>query len=183
MTWLYAISIIAGVAACAKPPATQPTTGPTIATMAELGLLMKNEINPAFSRLSFLMFHGDDMETDEAALKAELGRHANSLRQAIGRLRSWSRVPAQTEEGRQVFFTFAESVDRSAERLVVAIGSGERTSAASQLEQIADTCNNCHHFFRLKIEDSVVPTKAARLDHAHGGDDPALPSLDQGVLR
>lgn len=167
--------LISGLASCTKPVPAQPTAGPTLGKMAELGLLMKNDINPAFSRLSFLMFHGGDMETDPAALKAELERHAGSLRQSIARLRSWGSVPAQTEEGRQVFFTFAESVDRSTEKLVAAIGAGEQTTAAAQVEQIADTCNNCHHFFRLKIEDSVIPTKSAQI--------PVLPPLDQGALR
>jgi len=154
-------AVLLGLAACGTPAAKQPTTKPLIATMAELGVLMKNEINPAFSRLTFLMFHGGDVETDEAVLKAELERHASSLRRGMARLRAWGRVPAQTEEGRQVFFTYADSVDKSTERLVDSIRKGEQFSAATQLAQIADTCNNCHHFFRLDIEDSVVPAKSA----------------------
>lgn len=155
------------VAACSRGPAAKgPDDGPTIASVAELGALMKNEINPAFSRLTFLLLHGESVEDNAEALGAELGRSASRLRGAIAKLRAWTHVPAKTEQGREVFFTFAESVDQMTEKLVVRVSRGEREAAQGQLEQIADTCNNCHHFFRLKIEDSVVPSRSAHLDPA-----------------
>ena len=160
----FGLAVTVGLAGCGKPAPQQPSSGPLIAAVAELGLLMKNDINPAFSRLSFLMFHGDSVEADPAVLDLELAQHAASLRAAIARLRAWTRVPARSDEGRQVFLTYAESVDRSTDRLVQAIARGERSSAAAQLEQIADTCNSCHHFFRLQIEDSVVPRRTAKLE-------------------
>ncbi|HLU65609.1 MAG TPA: hypothetical protein VKZ63_05010, partial [Kofleriaceae bacterium] len=63
-----------------------------------------------------------------------------------------------SEQGREVFFTYASTVDRAAERLVVAIESDNGGAAQSELRKIAEACNSCHHFFRLKIEDSVVPS-------------------------
>jgi hypothetical protein len=124
--------------------------------MAELGLLMKNEINPAFSKLTFLVFHGEEMEEDPVKLRTEMTRHGETLLNSLARLRGWPQPPTVTEEGREVFFTYALSVDKSAQQLLDAIGRSDNATAAKQLESIAKACNNCHHFFRLDIEDSVV---------------------------
>lgn len=126
------------------------------AALTELGLLMKNDVNPAFSKLTFLVFHGNTME-DPAQLKAELTTAATVLRGAIGRLRTWTQPPTESTEGRDVFYTYANAVDASTERLVGAIDRDDQPTAAAQMRQIAKTCNSCHHFFRLQIEDSVVP--------------------------
>lgn len=148
--------------ACARPAAPAPA-GPAIESMAELALLMKDDINPPFSRLSFLVFHGDEVEADADALRAELETNAALLGQALARLRALPSVPTRTEEGRAVFFTYADSVERATAQLGRAVAAGEQAQAAAQLERIADTCNSCHHFFRLQIEDAVVP-RAAALD-------------------
>lgn len=124
--------------------------------MVELQLLMKNEINPAFSKITFLVFHGEEMEQDPAALQAELSRYGEALRKALSRLRVWQHPPTESTEGKQVFYAYALSVDKSAARLVDALGRADNQDAAKQLEGIAKTCNSCHHFFRLNIEDSVV---------------------------
>jgi hypothetical protein len=155
---VLAATMVAGCggSSSSSPPPVDP---PMIASMAELGQLMKNDINPVFSKLTFLMFHGDEVETDADALTVELGRNAALLRQALDRLRALERVPTRTAEGREVFFTYAESVTRSTDQLLDAIEVGERLRAAAQLEQIAETCNSCHHFFRLRIEDAVVPRR------------------------
>ncbi len=161
-----AASVLIGAQACAGPAA-PPPTGPAIASMAELAMLMKDDINPPFSRLSFLLFHGDEVEADPDALRAELEDNAALLGQALARLRAMPTVPTRTDEGRAVFFTYADSVERATAQLGRAVAAGERTQAAAQLERIADTCNSCHHFFRLQIEDAVVPRTAA-LDLAAG---------------
>lgn len=149
---------ITGACAGSKPAPAPPE--PTIASMAELARLMKNDINPVFSRLTFLVFHGESVETDPAALQAELVKNAAQLQVAIARLRAIPKPPTSTDEGRAVFFTYADSVSKSTEQLLEAIARREPAGAAAKLEQIADTCNSCHHFFRLKIEDSVVPSRA-----------------------
>ena len=134
------------------PPAKPVKT----AQMAELGRLMKDQINPAFSKLSFLVFHGDDMGEDQAALKTELQSLVAGLRQSIGRLRVWQHPPTESKEGKDVFLTYANSIDRMAAQLELEIKTDNDQAAARSLEQIAKTCNNCHHFFRLEIKDSVV---------------------------
>lgn len=146
------------LAACTKAP--MPSTDPQPdAGMAALAALMKNQINPAFSKLMFLVFHGDELQEDPNAVRTEMQRSARNLRASIGELRDWKELSTQSAEGREVFFTLAANVDRQAQTLFDAIERRDQDTAAAQMQEIADTCNNCHHFFRLKIEDSVVPTR------------------------
>lgn len=144
-------------AACPKAPV--PADRQPDAGMAQLAALMKNQINPAFSKLTFLVFHGEEMQEDPNAVRVEMQRAATILRGSIGELRDWRELSTQSVEGRDVFFTYAASVDRQAQRLVEAIDKKDNETAAAQMQDIADTCNNCHHFFRLRIEDSVVPAR------------------------
>lgn len=145
---------------CPKNPEVQVEGGAKIRKMEALGMLMKNEINPAFSKLGFLLFHGATVEEDPKVIRAELQIAASKLQLGIRRLRDWQQLPTETSEGRDVFITFANSVDKSTEQLVTAISRNDDATAQAQLEKIADTCNNCHHFFRLDIEDSVVSRTA-----------------------
>ena len=143
------------LAGCAKPvPANEPHAGATIRKLEALGALMKNQINPAFSKLVFLLAHADN--EDPRAVRAELQTAGGNLRKAIGELRMWHDPPTESDQGRDVFLTYAASIDGMTLKLIDAIGRDDRASALGQLEQIADTCNNCHHFFRLDIQDSVV---------------------------
>jgi hypothetical protein len=149
-------SLFLAIAACTKPA---PTSKPPDTHMAELAALMKNHINPAFSKLTFLVFHGDELQEDPAATRAEMQRAAVLLRGSIGKLREWKQPPTQTTQGREVFYTYAASVEQSTVQLAGYLERGETDAAAKQMEQIATTCNNCHHFFRLKVEDSIVPAR------------------------
>ena len=149
--------LVVALAACSsKPPTPAHPPANHDAALTELGLLMKNDINPAFSKLTFLVFHGESMD-DPVKLKSELTMAASVLRDSLVRLRTWSKPPTESEEGRAVFYTYANAVDTSTQRLVEAIGQEDQPTAAQQMRQIAKSCNSCHHFFRLKIEDSVVP--------------------------
>jgi hypothetical protein len=145
--------------ACAKQPHRTPSSNArTDASMADLALLMRNDINPAFSKLTFLVFHGSS-EDNPTEVRAELARAAGVLRTSIGQLRTWRQPPTETEQGREVFYTYAMSVDAATQRLLDAVQREDASTAATQLQQISRTCNSCHHFFRLDIEDSVVPDK------------------------
>ena len=148
----YAFLIV--LAACGQPKSTGSTTGGT-RSMAALAALMKNEINPAFSKLTFLIRHADTMQEDPAS-KDELQQAALVLRGAMTKLRGWATPPTESAQGREVFYTFATSVDGTTTKLFDSINLGDMRSARAQLQQIADTCNNCHHFFRLDLRDSVV---------------------------
>jgi hypothetical protein len=151
---LTILPFAAGCATAPQPPPKQ--SGATIRKLEALGLLMKNHINPAFSKLVFLLAHADSMNEDPREVRSELTVAAATLRTAINRLRAWHDPPTESAEGRDVFLTYAASIDGLTTKLIDSIGRDDRPTALGQLETIADTCNNCHHFFRLDIEDSVV---------------------------
>lgn len=134
----------------------QKSTAPGIKKSEPLGVLMKDQINPSFTKLSFLVFHGDTMDEEPAALDAEIARNARVLASGTSQLREWTAPPTETAEGREVFLTYAASVDKTAQQLVDAVGRKDAKGTAAAMEQIAKTCNSCHHFFRLDLEDSVV---------------------------
>jgi hypothetical protein len=145
LVWLF-------VLACSKPSA---VSEPTTRSSPALNALMNEHVNPAFSKLSFLVFHADTMEDPDAA-RGALASTARELAAATTQLRTWDDPPVLSREGRDVFQTYSASVDGYAQKLVAAVASGDDGASRHALEQIAETCNNCHHFFRLKIEDSVV---------------------------
>jgi hypothetical protein len=151
------IALALALAACTKAPIPQTTEKPSDAGMAALAALMKNQINPAFSKLTFLVFHANELQEDPNAVRAELERSAALLRVSIAELRGWREPISGSNEGRDVFFTYAANVDQQAQTLFEAVQNRDGAAAAKQMQDMADTCNNCHHFFRLKIEDSVVP--------------------------
>jgi len=145
--------------ACPKAPVPASADRPSDAAMAALAALMKNQVNPAFSKLTFLVFHGEEMQEDPNTVRLEMQRAATILRGSLGQLRDWREPPTQSTEGKDVFYTYAMSVDRQAETLLDAIQRRDGATTVTQMQDMADTCNNCHHFFRLDIEDSVVPGK------------------------
>ena len=153
MKYLLSLVPLLGCGGTSKPA----TTHDKIGEMRELGALMKNDINPAFSKLTMLVFHGESMQEDPKVVKTELTTAATVLKGAIAKLREYRNPPTATSQGRDVFFTYAGSVDRATQKLFAAIERSDSQAAATELEGIAQTCNNCHHFFRLDIEDSVVP--------------------------
>ncbi len=124
-------------------------------TQTELGRLMKQQVNAPFSKLTFLVFHGEDQE-DAAAVKTALQSHVAVLRNAISKLLVWQHPPTESAEGKEVFFTYVSSIDKTAQQLEREIASDDMPAAARSLDKIAQVCNSCHHFFRLDIKDSVV---------------------------
>jgi hypothetical protein len=162
------IAILLLAVACAKPATAPASGGQRIRKLEALGLLMKNEINPSFSKVVFLLNHSETIAEDPKLVRAELKQNVTTLRGAIGKLRAWQEPPTETTEGRDVFLTFASSVDQMTDKLVEAIDRGDNSTATTTLEKIADACNNCHHFFRLDIEDSKVTRSPRPADPVHG---------------
>jgi len=131
----------------APPPQAEQ---PKLLHSAELNEIMKIEVNEPFSALTFQVFHAEG-ELDFARISLP----ASSLRMGIARVRAIVNPPVQTNEAREVFFTYVDSLVRDSESLVSAIGSRDRAKTEAALNRISDTCNNCHHFFRLRdIEDT-----------------------------
>ena len=148
-----ALTVVLGLGAGCASPAAPPVKRSS--ELAELGLLMKNRINPAFSKLSFLVFHGDEMDEDRDAIDTQLQTLVAALRSAIGQLQAYEHPPTESKQGREVFFTYASSLDQDAAQLELAIAGDDDAATSAALERIAKTCNSCHHFFRLEIKDAV----------------------------
>lgn len=159
MRRLCVLLLALGACGAPAPSATSDATR-TSRKQEPLGRLMKEQVNPSFSRLTFLVFHGEDMD-DPDAVQAELVRAANVLQGAMAKLHAWPTPPTITDEGRDVFYAYAASVDRASQRLVQSIAARDSDALPAHLESIARTCNDCHHFFRLDIKDSVVGPSAA----------------------
>lgn len=179
-TNFFLLFVVASCGGAAGPSETTPGTEPksTILPQAELGALMKNDLNPPFSKLTFLVFHGKDAAEDPATVRAEMQRSIAALRASIARLRTWQNPPVTSEEGKDVFYTFASSLEASSMRFEKALGTNDTTTASSALSQIAKTCNNCHHFFRLNLKDSDEgPGTAAIEPHSAPMTAPAMAPL------
>ncbi|MEO7731895.1 MAG: hypothetical protein ABIY55_13040, partial [Kofleriaceae bacterium] len=70
------IVVLAGLLSCAGSPApTAPVRDPSITTA--LGMFMRTRVNPAFSKISFLLFHDD--ERDQEVGPSVLPESANEL--------------------------------------------------------------------------------------------------------
>jgi cytochrome c556 len=116
---------------------------------SELNRIMKNEVNKPFSKLTFFVFHSDgDFDFSEIA------KTTAEFRAGIADARNVPDLPVDSDEGREVFTTFLESLDRDASKLSDAVAKHDGGGMQAMLGKLSRTCNNCHHFFRLDIEDS-----------------------------
>lgn len=119
---------------------------------------MKDQLNPPFSKLSFLLFHSseDGGEIDPAALPAA----ASELALAAEKLGQWKSPPGDSEQGKLVFYEYAEALKSDADSLVGALGSNDKAGAIKVFESLRKKCDSCHHFFRF---DETVALPAAPL--------------------
>jgi cytochrome c556 len=137
---------------CGGEPAqsTIPASGKSLHS-PELDQIMKDEVNQPYSALVFNVFHSEN-EIDYSAIAIP----STVLRTGIAKVRDIADPPVATNEARSVFFTYLESLARDAERFHFAAVHRDRQSMEAALERLGKTCNNCHHFFRLKIEDAAT---------------------------
>ena len=122
----------------------------------ELGLFMKTRVNPSFSKISFLLFHEEDSDTeiDPAALPAS----AAELARAAEQLGKWPELPGESEQSKQVFSEYAESLRIDAVKLVDVLRGGQRDNASKIFESLHRKCDACHHFFRYD-QSSVLDAR------------------------
>lgn len=73
-------------------------------------------------------------------------RAATVLRAAAQDLIQWSDPPVASEEGREVFYAYAQNLEFHSARLEDA--AAHREDSAESVEQIRQTCNHCHRYFR-----------------------------------
>jgi hypothetical protein len=116
----------------AVPLQTAPDDGP------ELARFMRETVNVPFSYAMFELEASDGGETSPRVHRAAL-----VLAHAATGLRSWKDPPVTSDEGRAVFFEYANNLSKH-----VASLETDPASASYHLEAIRQTCNGCHHFFR-----------------------------------
>lgn len=131
-------SVVIVASACAAPGTHVEENGPL--TTAPLARFMREEVNVPFA---FVMF-----ETATAQREKRVHRAAVALRDAAHDLAHWSDPPVVTDEGRAVFFAYAENLQVHVARLEDAAIRKEPEVAVESVEQIRQTCNHCHRFFR-----------------------------------
>lgn len=172
MRYLSWISLLGALASCGGAPVAtpEPPVVQSALSQAKLGVFMRENVNLHFSRLSFMIFHAEEVEESEEEVAPgdsddkrvdggsspaqeralELGRASIKLAEAAKRLRAFSSISAPSEEGRAVFDTYVENLVRETDGLAGFIAAGDLEATALTLERITGTCNSCHHFYRLK---------------------------------
>lgn len=123
----------------------------------ELNEIMKNEVNQPFSALMFLVFHSAESDPDGELDFAEIEAPVTTLRTGIAKVRAMVNPPVQTAEAREVFLTYVDSLVRDSESLGQALAGKDRPRMEKVLQKITQTCNDCHHFFRLKVVGEGPP--------------------------
>lgn len=134
---------------------------PKLLHSPELNEIMKNEVNQPFSALMFLVFHAAETSDDGELDYAKIGVPVETLRVGVSKVRSMLNPPVLTQEAREVFLTYVDSLVRDSESLSQAHAAKDRPGMETLLKKITHTCNNCHHFFRLKVVDDGSGRDAA----------------------
>lgn len=145
------IVVLAGVLSCSGPKSQPTIRGPSKTT--ELGIFMKTRVNPSFSKISFLLFHEEDSETeiDPATLPAS----ADELARAADQLGKWPELPGESDQSKLVFHEYADSLKADATKLIQALRGNQIESARKVFESLHRKCDACHHFFRY--DQSPIP--------------------------
>ncbi len=149
----YSIAAIF-VLACGSPPAKDPATPASAATapktQSALDKLMRDKMNTVFSQLIFQVFHAEG-DPDYGAL----AQQAVELRGTVDRVRHLPTPSVvSSDEAREVFYTYNDALQRDSDKFSTAVDHHDLDSMKSLLTKIGQTCNQCHHFFRLKIDDA-----------------------------
>jgi len=145
--------VVAGALVGCSEPAQKPAVTPAAAAapgQSQLDKLMRDHMNKVFSQLIFQVFHNDtDLDF------AMVGQQAVELRGTVDRVRHLPTPDlVASAEAREVFFTYNDALQRDSDKFQLAVDHHDLDSMKSLLTRIGQTCNQCHHFFRLKIEDT-----------------------------
>ncbi|MEO8700532.1 MAG: hypothetical protein ABI867_10835 [Kofleriaceae bacterium] len=136
------------------------TEAPPSVPAPPLARFMREEVNVPFS----FMMH----EAAGAQRERRVHRAASVLREAARDLTRWSDPPPVSDEGRLVFFAYAENLEHLVAELEDAAAHHDDEMSADSVERIRQTCNQCHRFFRPA---SVISPDVAYDGYAvdHGG--------------
>jgi hypothetical protein len=159
MRRLAILTMLALPLGCGGGATAQRSEAPKLLHSPELNEIMKNEVNQPFSALMFLVFHADDGTGDgNGELDyAKISLPVTTLRNGLSKVRAMVNPPVQTPEAREVFLTYVDSLVRDADSLSKAFEGRDRPGMEKLLKKITSTCNDCHHFFRLKVVGEGPP--------------------------
>lgn len=135
---------------CAAPTTIHAVPTEPALPEAPLGRFMRESLNVPFA---FVML---ETSVSPSHRGRRVHKAASILHDAARDLVDWSQPPAQTPEAREVFFTYAQQLEFHAASLENV--AADRAVAVDTLEEIRQTCNDCHHFFRpaSKISPDVA---------------------------
>jgi cytochrome c556 len=164
MPIVVSIVVWAGLLSCSGSASAPTIRDPSKTT--ELGIFMKTRVNPSFSKISFLLFHEEDSESeiDPAALPAS----ADELARSADMLGKWPDLPGESEQSKLVFHEYADSLKADAGKLIQTLRANQLDNARKVFESLHRKCDACHHFFRydqstvIDAHGNVVPTKAPK---------------------
>lgn len=151
--WLVASLLGCGGGGAQK----QGGLAPKLLHSPELNEIMKNEVNQPFSALMFLVFHAAEANPDGEMDFDKIAAPATTLHKGITKVRSMLNPPVETAESREVFLTYVDSMVRDSAALSSAVAIKDRDQMETVLRKITKTCNDCHHFFRLKDVVAGMP--------------------------
>lgn len=102
---------------------------------------MKTQLNPPFSNLSYMLFHGEGSVAPALPSALELSNQAANLG-------DWGDPPGDSAQARQVFYEYTATMKVDASSLVEAVKANRRGDAIKSFEALQKKCDSCHHFFR-----------------------------------
>jgi cytochrome c556 len=135
------------IASCSPArPAVEPRAQPD----PQLARFMREMINVPYS-IAQLSVHQRKHE-------ARVSRAATLMQTAVEDLVHWADPPGASDAARAVFVTYAQMLEHHVERLEVAARARDGEETAHSLEDIRQTCNQCHRLFRPanKISSDVA---------------------------
>jgi hypothetical protein len=133
-------AVLGGCAATAAPAVHRDVEPAGDLEHPELARFMRELINVPFS---FAM-----LERDGAQRPLRYHGAAVVLREAARDLVAWQQPPVDSAEARAVFYAYASHLERQVVQLELATARMDTVETGARLEDIRDTCNSCHRFFR-----------------------------------
>ena len=104
-------------------------------------------MNKSYMQLVFFVL---DSSTDVDFTK--IGNEIVELRGAVQAVRNLPMpAVAKSDEGRSVYVTFNELLQRDADKLSDAVTAKDRPKMEALLTKIGKTCDDCHRFFRVEV--------------------------------
>jgi hypothetical protein len=129
---------------------TKPTDPTTKPLSHELDKLMRTRMNVHYSQLVFLVFHAESPDF------AKISEETAQLREAVSSVLALQAPPqAVSDQARQVYVDYNETLRRDSEKFVAATARKEFPAMQATLTKMGETCSACHHFFRVQIKDAA----------------------------